>query len=77
MFMKKTSHNTLSNMQTFSSHTQILEEYQEYLTEINNADTNIKVGDYVNKDDVICYVELDKIGLEIRAEKSGFITSLN
>jgi riboflavin synthase alpha subunit len=37
----------------------------------------LKVGDYVNEGDVICYIEAMKVFNRIKAEKAGTITSIN
>ena len=76
-FLKTSYFINTSLSRFFSSHTQLVEEYQERLEFADVMESYVKLGDRVEKDDIICVLELDKISIDIRAEKSGFITNLN
>ena len=47
------------------------------MDEVGVMESYVKLGDKIEKDDIICVLELDKISIDIRAEKSGFITNLH
>lgn len=49
----------------------------ESVSEVRIAELNNKIGDFVQKDQIIGELETDKATLEISSEHSGYITQLN
>jgi len=54
----------------------VVPEVGESIFEATIAKWNVADGDTVNKDDLICELETDKISLELNAESSGTIRLL-
>jgi len=68
-----------SNVRSFSSQAEHIEKVPQLGDSVKEA-TVVQllknVGDYVKEDEVYCVLETDKVSVDIRATKSGKITSL-